>query len=428
MGIHDRRDTHLHESEGNASGERQPALKRSLSLPLLTFYGLGNILGAGIYVLIGKVAAHAGYQAPLSFLLAAMLAVFTAFSYAELSARYPFSAGEVIYIHRGLGIRVLSILVGLLIIVTGIVSAATIARGFVGYLQVFVPISDVVAIVGLIVCLGGLAAWGISQSIAVATLMTLVEIGGLLLIIWVARPEMGALADTLRSLSDWQGLDSAQGIFLGAFLAFFAFIGFEDMVNVAEEVHKPQRTLPLAILLALGLSTLIYITVAVVSIGAVSPQQLAASEAPLAYVYQQVRGADPVLITAISLVAVVNGALIQIIMASRVCYGMGRKGWMPMWLARVNPVTRTPLVATVLITAVILMMALWLPIESLARSTSFFILLVFALINLSLWRIKQLRLDEHEGFSVYQWVPALGAFGSLLFVVLQLLTASSGSR
>jgi amino acid transporter len=148
----------------------------------------------------------------------------------------------------------------------------------------------------------------------------------------------------------------------------------------------------------------------------------------LAFVYQQMKGADPVLITAISLVAVVNGALIQIIMASRVCYGMGRKGWMPMWLARVNPVTRTPLVATVLITVVILMMALWLPIESLARSTSFFILLVFALINLSLWRIKHLRIDEHEGFSVYKWVPALGAFGSLLFVVLQLLTAPSAGR
>ncbi len=418
----------MNEPEGNAPADRQPTLKRSLSLPLITFYGLGNILGAGIYVLIGKVAAYAGHQAPLSFLLAAMLAVFTAFSYAELAARYPLSAGEVVYIHQGFGIRSLSVLVGLFIIVTGVVSAATIARGFVGYLQVFVSIPDEAAIFALVVCLGVLAAWGISQSILVAALMTLVEIGGLLIIIWVARPEASALTNALANLSDWQGEGVAQGIFLGAFLGFFAFIGFEDMVNVAEEVRDPRRTLPLAILLALSLATLIYFAVALVSVVAVPPQQLAASTAPLAFVYQQMKGGDAALITAISLIAVVNGALIQIIMASRVCYGMGRKGWMPRWLARVNPITRTPLIATTLVTILILLMALRLPIESLATATSFFILLVFSLINISLWRIKALRPSGHDGFSVYRWVPAVGALGSLLFIGLHLIMTSSGSR
>ncbi len=410
----------------DVTGDGQPALKRALSLPLLTFYGLGNILGAGIYVLIGKVAAHAGYQAPLSFLLAALLAVFTAFSYAELAARYPLSAGEVIYVHKALGIRLLSIMVGLLIITTGIVSAATIARGFVGYLQVFVPISETPALILLVVGLGGLAAWGISQSITVAALMTLVEIAGLILIIWVARPETDALFDTFGKMTDWHHLAAAQGVFLGAFLAFFAFIGFEDMVNVAEEVRDPERKLPLAILSALGLSTLLYFAVAVVAVGAVAPHRLAASDAPLAFLYQQTRHTDPVLITAISLVAVVNGALIQIIMASRVCYGMGRRGWAPAWLARIHPVTRTPVIATVLVTALILLMALWLPIESLARSTSFIILIVFALVNLSLWRIKRLQLDDYEGFSVYRWVPLAGASGAALFVLLQVATTLSG--
>ena len=228
----------------------QATLKRSLSLSLVTYYGLGNILGAGIYVLIGKVVAYSGYQAPLSFLLASLLAGFTAFSYAELAARYPFSAGEVVYLHKGIGIRWLSILVGLLIIATGTVSAATIARGFVGYLQVFINIPASVAIVSLVVCLGVLAAWGIAQSVWVAAIMTLVEIGGLLLILWVARPDSAALLTTLEQAGVSIGMFEAQGIFLGAFLAFFAFIGFEDMVNVAEEVRQPERNMPMAILTA----------------------------------------------------------------------------------------------------------------------------------------------------------------------------------
>ncbi len=402
-------------------------LKRSLSLSMLTYYGLGNILGAGIYVLIGKVAAHAGYHAPLAFLLAAVLAAFTAFSYAELAVRYPFSAGEVVYVQKGLRIRLLSITIGLLIILTGLVSAATIARGFVGYLQVFVPLADEVSIVILMLCLGGLAAWGISQSVFAAALMTLVEIGGLLLILWAAQPQVGALIDTVELLAVWPDTLTGQGIFLGAFLAFYAFIGFEDMVNVAEEVREPQRNLPLAILLALGLSTLLYFAVALVAVSAVSPQELSRSDAPLAFLYQQAQGSDPVLITLISLVAVVNGALIQIIMASRVCYGMGRRGWLPQWLARVNPITRTPVIATILITMMILALALWFPIESLARATSYLILLVFSLVNISLWRIKYRHTDDYRGFSVYRWVPVVGALGALTFILLQLFATLSGN-
>jgi APA family basic amino acid/polyamine antiporter len=403
----------------NSDDDRRTTLKRSLSLSLVTFYGLGNILGAGIYVLIGKVAAHAGVHTPLSFILASLMATFTAFSYAELSARYPFSAGEVIYIEKGLGIRLLSALVGLFIIATGVVSAATLARGFVGYLQVFIPIPDEVAIVMLLLSLGGFAVWGISQSVILAVLITLLEVSGLLLILWVAMPEPGVLINTVETLT--LSLDSfaLQGIYLGAFLAFYAFIGFEDMVNVAEEVRNPQRNLPLAILFALGISTLLYFAITVVAVSVVSPAQLAQSDAPMAFLYQQVKGADPILITAISLVAVVNGALVQIIMASRVCYGMGRRGWLPARLARLNPVTRTPVIATVLVTLLMLLFALWLPIESLARATSYFILLVFTLVNVSLWRIKYKRSYDYRGFSVYRWVPVVGALGSILFITLQ---------
>jgi amino acid transporter len=222
------------------------------------------------------------------------------------------------------------------------------------------------------------------------------------------------------------GFEAVQGVFLGAFLAFYAFIGFEDMVNVAEEVKQPQRNLPRAILLALGLSTLLYFAVALVAVSAVAPARLAASGAPLAYLYQQATQAEPRLITAISMLAVVNGALIQIIMVSRVCYGMGNRGWAPGWLARVHPVTRTPLIATVLVTVLVMLVALWLPLESLARATSFFILLVFILVNLSLWRIKHRGHDDYGGFTVGRWVPATGAAGALVFIAWQVASTLAG--
>src|SRR4030067_3016 len=161
-------------------------LKRSLSLWLITFYGLGTILGAGIYVLIGKVAANAGLYAPVSFLVAALLAGFSAFSSAEPSARFPDSAGEAVYVEEGLHLRGLSILVGGLIILTGIVSAATIANGFVGYLHVFVTIPDSLALSAVVLGLGALAAWGIRESVLAATAITLIEVGGLLFILAVA--------------------------------------------------------------------------------------------------------------------------------------------------------------------------------------------------------------------------------------------------
>lgn len=398
---------------------QSPGLRRSLSLPLITFYGLGNILGAGIYVLIGKVSGYAGIYTPLAFLLASVLAGLTAFSYAELSARYPLSAGEAVYIHKGFASHRLSLLVGLLIILAGVVSAATIARGFVGYLQVFVDLPPTVAIPLLVFLLGGLAAWGISESIRVAALFTLLEIIGLVMIIWVARPDSATLIAQIGRILPPADIHIWQGIVLGGFLAFYAFIGFEDMVNVAEEVQDPWQNLPRAILLALLISSLLYFAVALVATTRISPQQLAATEAPLAYVYQASTGKTPTVISLISMVAVINGALIQIIMASRVVYGLARQGWISATLGRVHPLTQTPLRATLLVSLLVMVMALWLPIETLAKATSYFILTVFALINLALWRIKRRHPDETSPFSIPGWIPAAGFIFTSLFVLYQ---------
>jgi len=398
----------------------EPTLKRSLTLPLVTFYGLGTIIGAGIYVLVAKVAALAGLFAPVSFLIAALLATFTGFSYAELTARYPKSAGEAVYVQEGLRRRELSLLVGFLIIVTGVVSAATIVKGFVGYLHVFAPVPDVVAITLVVLALGGLAVWGISESVKAATFITLIEIGGLLFIVFVAGGSLATLPERLPELLPPADPLAWQGILLGAFLAFYAFIGFEDMVNVAEEVRDPTHTLPRAILLALAGASILYILVALVAVLALPPAELAETRAPLALIYERTTGEAPTLITLISLFAIINGALIQIVMGARVLYGMSREGWIPNWLGRIHVRTQTPHLATALVTGVILVLALWFPLVALAKFTSFVILVVFALINFSLIRIKR-RDPSPTGVRTYPaWIPWAGFLSTTAFVLYQL--------
>ncbi len=400
--------------------EQTVSLKRAFTLPLLTFYGLGTILGAGIYVLIGEVAGSAGMGAPAAFLIAALLASFSALSYAELSARYPLSAGEAIYIWHAFSLRALSRLVGGMLVLIGLVSGATLVSGFVGYFQVFLPWEGWQIITLLVVALGALAMWGIAESAWVAALTTVVEIGGLLLVIGVAGDNLSELPQRLPELLPGNDTITLIGLTAGAFLAFYAFIGFEDIVNVAEEVKRPQRDLPRAVLLSLLIATLLYMTVALVAVLELPPQQLAQSSAPLALVYEHASGEAPLFISAISLAAVINGSLIQIIMASRVLYGMARQGWFPRWLAEVNATTRTPLRTTVLMTTSMLVLALWLPLVILAEISSLITLTVFSLVNLSLWRIKG-REPQPDGVpNIPRWLPLCGFLFSACFILFKL--------
>lgn len=396
-------------------------LRRSLSLPLITFYGLGNILGAGIYVLVGKVAGEAGYYAPLSFIVASVIAAISAFTYAELSARYPVSAGEAVYIHEGFGIQKLSLVIGLLITFAGIVSSAVIAHGFAGYMQVFLGLPGWLLMIVLLLCLGGVAAWGISQSVKVAAILTITEIIGLLIIIFVGVDFIPQPEQILDKPASFTNDFSLLGIMSGAFLAFYAYLGFEDMVNVAEEVKEPHRTMPRAILLCVIISTVLYGLVALVSISVLSPLELSQSDAPLASVYMQATGKSPVLISIIGVFAVVNGALIQIIMSSRLLYGMASRGWLPGFLAKVYPITLTPINSTVVSVALILVLALTLNIVELAELTSYLVLVVFAMVNLALIKIKQ-KEPNPEGIKVFSvWLPRLGFVSTVLFLLFELI-------
>ena len=396
-------------------------LRRSLSLPLITFYGLGTILGAGIYVLVGKVAGTAGMFAPVSFALAAVTAALSAFVYMELCSRYPFSGGAAVYTEKGFGVRWLSIVVGFLIVLSGLVSAATITKGFVGYFQVFFDWPETVVVILALVGLGLLAAWGIAQSTAAAAVATVIEVAGLLLIIYVARDAFGALPARIGDLVPPVETVAWEGILLGGFLAFYAFIGFEDMVNVAEEVKDAQRVLPRAIILAVASATLLYLAISLIAVLALPLEELAASKAPLALIYERATGDPPTFMALIALFAVINGALIQIIMASRMLYGMSKEGWLPRIVGSVHPRTQTPIVATALVVAAILLFALALPLVTLAKVTSFALLVVFALIGVALIRIKRRDPAPAGVYRVPGWVPFASVTTAIVLLGFQVL-------
>ena len=382
--------------------DAKPALKRDIGLLLLTLYGLGNIVGAGIYVLVGEVAGTAGLHAPFAFLLAAFVAGTSGLSYGELSARYPTSAGEAVFLYKAFNIQVLSTGVGLLILMAGLVSAAAMARGFVGYFNEFFSVPAWLVIVVVLVTMGTIAMRGIVESARFAAILTTIEIAGLIWIVIVAAPNLVNLADVAfidmvpLSSNAWQGVMGA------AFLAFFAFIGFEDMVNIAEEVKNPKRNIPRGILLAFIIATVLYVMVILVSLMTLDPETLGKSTAPLADVYRAASGREATFISLIGLIAVINGGLIQIIMGSRILFGMSRNGWLPKFLSAVNPKTQTPIRATIAATAIALIAALTLPIVSLAQITSGLILGVFVMINLSLIRIK-MRDPSPEGITRCLW-------------------------
>ncbi len=392
-------------------------LRRTLTLPLLTLYGLGVTVGAGIYVLIGATAGSAGPYAWIAFLIASIVAGFTAFSYAELSTRYPVSAGEAAYVEAGFRRADFAKVVGGLVAASGLVSASAITVGASGYLAGLTGAPPPILVVGIVLVLTMLAWWGIAQSVLVAGVVTVIEIAGLLfVIVWgfgVSDTLGVAASDLLPPLqgAHWIGLMGA------TVLAFFAFIGFEDMVNVAEEVDNPRRTMPLAIIITLGVATALYVAVSIAVLTSVPLAMLAGSSAPLSLVFADASAQVQMAFAAIAVVATVNGVLIQMIMVSRVLYGMADQGHLPKVLARLSERTQTPVVATVLVAVGILGLSLFLPVARLAEWTSQIVLYVFVCVNLALIAIKRRGTKARDIFTVPLVVPVFGAITSLALLI-----------
>ena len=399
-------------------------LKRSLSLPMVVLYGLGTTVGAGIYALIGELAALSAFLAPAAFLLAALMASLIAMSFAELSGRFPRAAGAALYVQEAFHSTTMATITGFAVILAGVVSAAALLNGFVGYFHQFLDYDRVYVIIIAAVILGMIAAWGIAESVAVAGIITLIEIGGLLLVVFVSRDALATLPSQWSKLVPDMGLFDAKAILAGALLAFYAFIGFEDMVDVAEEVKDVRKTLPLAILVTLVVTTILYLLVMTTAVLGLPMEELVQSKAPLATLYERSSGEQATLISFIGMFAIINGALIQIIMASRVLYGLSSRGQLPAFFSRVNTRTQTPVLATVIASLLVLLLALLGRLASLAQATSIIMLLVFAFISLSLWRIKRQQPSPEDIVIVPAWVPLLGCLVSLLVVGWKIISLS----
>lgn len=345
------------------------------------------MIGGGFYALLGKIVGSAGVFTPLALAMAGLLALLSAFSFAELSRRYPVSAGEVQYVDQAFGVTRLSQLVGLLVILTGVVSSATLCAATGGFLLDLTGAPSIVFVAATAMVLTGIAAWGVTQSVLVVASITVLEAGTLLLIIVMSHDSLAHAPALLTEMNaSWGQLD-ASALVAASFLAFYAFVGFEDMVNMAEETRNVKRTMPLAIFIAVAITVTLYLGVAVIAISLDDRAALAAAHTPLALLLPQ--GAFSALaIGVISVLAGLNGALVQLVMASRVLYGMAGKGLAPTWFAPVNARTRTPLRATLTVGCVVLLLATSFPLTGLAIATSFIILAVFAMVNSSLVRLR----------------------------------------
>ncbi len=393
--------------------QRSIPLKRNVTLPILTLFGLGNVLGAGIYVLIGKVAGVAGQAAPLSFTVAACIAGLTAASYMELSHRYPVSAGASAYVHEGFRFKPLAQIVGILILLSAIFSSATLAIGFAGYTQSFIDLPTPLLVILLFIGLGAIAAYGIKESSRVAAVITILEILGLAMIIWAGR---GILVDPTSYQTPLSLNVPATAVLGGSFLAFYAFIGFEDIVNVAEESRAASTIMPKAIIIALISATILYMLVVIVATHAIPIDTLAQSKTPLADIFTGITKTPATLISAIGIMSAINGILVHLVLVSRLLYGMAKRGLIHAHLATVHSKTQTPILATVISMVVMAIAALSLPIVSLASLTSYAVLALFCLVNASLIAIKLRPSKRRPAVSIPMIIPVLGLILSAIMI------------
>ncbi|MEP2031388.1 MAG: amino acid permease [Paracoccaceae bacterium] len=389
-------------------------LRRALTTPLLTLYGLGVTIGAGIYVLVGATAQEAGAYASFSFLVAAIVVSLTALSYAELSTRYPVSAGEAAYVEAGFGATWLSVVVGLAVAASGMISASAVAMGAASYLHGLIGLPEAALTIAVVLVMGLIAMWGIAESVIVAAVITVIEILGLLFVVVWGLSENDPQGFTALEMLPSFDADIWRGILAASLLAFFAFVGFEDMANVAEEVKDPVRTIPKAIVWTLILATLLYIATSATVLMVVPLERLSTSAAPLSLVFAGAPEKVKQGFGMVAIIATVNGVLIQTIMASRVLYGLADRGHLPELLARVAPKTKTPVMATLVVIGIILVLTKTLPIAVLAERTSQIVLFVFILVNLSLIRLKSKVDQSSECFQVPFFVPILGVITSVL--------------
>jgi amino acid transporter len=378
---------------------------------LLLFFIVGDMIGGGIYALVGEVGGITGGAIWTAFLLALVLAVFTAFAYAELVTKYPRAGGAATYTHRAFRTPFVSFMVAFAVVLSGITSASALSIAFGGdYLSQFISVPTVLTALVVMVLIATINFIGISESVRLNAVFTVVEILGLLLIVVIGVATIAAgQADPGRAFEFKEGASSIPILILaGAALSFYALIGFEDSVNVAEETQDPSRNYPRILFGGLALVGVIYLIVTIVASMVVPTGRLTGSSGPLLEVVKVgTLGVPLKLFSAIALLALINGALINMIMASRLIYGMGEQGVMPSVFSRVHPGRRTPWVSIIFTTLIAMALIATGGFEVLASMTVVLLLLVFIVVNVAVLVLRRDRV-EHDHFRAPSVFPILG--------------------
>lgn len=397
-------------SERDAGGtEERGGLRRVVSRRLLFFFILGDILGGGIYALVGEVGGEVGGAIWTSFLVALVLAALTAASYAELVTKYPRAGGAALYAKKAFGHRFFAFMIAFAVMASGIASASTLARAFGGdYLAEFVDLPVQVAALVFIGIVAVVNLLGILLSVRLNVVMTLVELGGLLLVVAIGAVALGdGIGEPSRAVEFKGDVAPLAAILAGAALSFYALIGFEDSVNISEETKNPGRSYPFALFFGLAAAGLIYLTVTAIASMAVPTRTLAASDGALLEVVQLGPLAmSTKVFAAIGLLALANGALINMIMASRLLYGMAEEDVLPTAFGRLSR-WRTPFVAIVFTTAIAAGLVLTGDLGDLADTTVLLLLSVFIVVNASVLMLRGDRVS-HEHFRTPSALPLLG--------------------
>ena len=395
-------------------------LKRHMSLFHLTMYGVGLILGAGIYVLIGESAGFAGNSMWVSFLLGAIVAMFAGLSYAELSALFPKAAAEYTFVKNAFKNNFFAFIIGWLTAITSVIVAATVSLGFAGYLNQFVEIPITLGAIFLIGILSIVNFIGIKESAWANAVFALITASGLILVII-----LGFSVDVIEKVDYLETPNGITGIILAFVLIFFAFIGFEDMANVAEEVRRPHKTIARAIILSIIITGAIYILVSLAVIRVLPWQELSQSSAPLADVAAGVLGnKGSITLSLIALFATASTVLITLVAGARILYGMAKSNSLPQILGRIHPKTNTPWIAVIGIFVTSIAFAFVGDIVIVANITVFAVVITFAVINLAVIVLRYTESELDRPFKVpvnigkFPILPLFG-FGTTIYMILQ---------
>ncbi|MFI2368616.1 APC family permease [Streptomyces sp. NPDC018833] len=407
-------------SEASEAPAAEGGLKRAIGPKLLIFFVIGDILGTGIYATTGKVAGKVGGALWLPFAIGFVVAILTAASYVELVGKYPKAAGAALYTQKAFKVPFLTFIVAFMVMCSGLSSASAAARAFGGdYFQEFtdaVP-PTLIAIV-FILALAALALRGVSESVKTNMVLTLVELTGLVVVLGIGAWAVVTGDGEPSRLGEFQASGTGYALItsvLGATaLGFFAFVGFEDSVNMAEETRDPVRTFPRAIFTGVAVTGTIYVLVALVSSLLVDYRTLEQSSGPLLEVVKAGGVAfPPKLFALIALFAVTNSALINIMMASRLCYGLANEKVLPRGMGKVLRRRRTPVTGIVFVTLLAVGLVSTGEIAGLGDTTAFLLLCVFTVVNVAVLVLRKDRV-EHRHFRTPTILPVLGAVTSLI--------------